>query len=271
MKKYLSLLKYEMKTILKDSLSIFMLIYPLLVIFMMGFTIPAILERTTDVSSNANMNTLLIGFVVTLAMGGFVSGAMLGFSILENKDENTLINIAVTPITVSGYTVFKITYTAIIAFFGNIVMVGGLKIIATDKYLIEIAGNSIYLLDAINWPEIIVFSIVSSLTVPMIALVIGMVAKNKVEGFAIMKSFGLVVMLPVLSLLNVFHDAKQYILGIIPNFWTMKALLNEVYGALGIFDSSNMNFYMYMLIGAIYTSLVGVLAIHAFVKKSHLK
>lgn len=271
MKKYRNMLGYEFKTLLKNSLSIFMLFFPLFIVFILGFIIPAILERTTTPDSIATMNTLLIGFVVSLVMGGFVSGAMLGFSIIENKDENTLLNIAVTPITVSGYTTFKIIYTTVIAFLGNIVMVGGLKLIATSKYVITLGTSSIYLLDAINIPELIVFSLVSSLTVPMIAVVMGLVAKNKVEGFATMKSFGLVVMLPILSLLNVFHDAKQYILGIFPNFWTMKALLNEVYSELGMSDPSNLSFAMYMIIGTIYTVFVGVLCVKLFVKKSNLK
>lgn len=271
MKKYVRLLGYELKTILKNSLSVFMIFFPLIIVFIMGFIIPAILERTASASSSASANTLLIGFMITLAMGGFVGGSMLGFALLENKDENTLLNIAVTPITVSGYTVFKVIYTTIIAFFGNIVMIGGLKLVASTKYVIELGGNTIYLLDAINVTEMIAFSFVSSLVVPMIAIVMAVVAKNKVEGFATMKSFGLVVMLPVLSLLNIFHDAKQYILGIIPNFWTMKALLNEVYNSLGMSDPSNMSFAMYMIIGTIYTIIIGIICIKLFIKKSNLK
>lgn len=271
MKKYMSLLKYELKTILKDSLSLIMIIFPLLIIFIMGVILPGILAKTTVSSSNATMNALLIGFVVAIAMGGFVMGAMLGFSLVENKDENTLVNIAVTPLTVSGYTVFKIIYSSVFAFFGNVVMLGGLKLIASDKYIIEIGGNAIRLLDTISIPELLVFSLVSALVVPMIAIVIGLVAKNKVEAFAVMKSFGLVVMLPGLSLLNIFHDGKQYILGIIPNFWTMKALLNEFYRALGLGSASDLPFYAYMIIGALYMLLVGYLSVKFFVKKSNLK
>jgi len=99
-----------------------MIMYPFLIVFITGFIIPAILERTTDTSSAASMNTLLIGFVITLSMGGFVMGAMLGFSLLENKDENTLTNIAVSPVTVSGYATFKVVYTTIMSFFANMFM-----------------------------------------------------------------------------------------------------------------------------------------------------
>ncbi|MBU0997369.1 MAG: hypothetical protein KKE16_04915 [Firmicutes bacterium] len=275
MKKYTSLLKYEMKTIMKDSMSVIMILYPFLIVFITGFIIPAILERTTDSSSTASMNTLLIGFVITLSMGGFVMGAMLGFSLLENKDENTLINIAVTPVTVSGYATFKVIYTTVIAFLANLFMVGGLKLVAVNKYVITIGTTTIKLLDTINIGEMLAFSFVASLVVPMIALVIGAVAKNKVEGFAFMKSSGIIILIPLLALLNMFKDAKQYILGIVPNFWAMKALLNELMNevntVMGITNSSNLNFYWYMVIGAVYTILIGYVCLRFFIKKSNLK
>ncbi|MDD3958324.1 MAG: hypothetical protein PHO96_05495, partial [Candidatus Izemoplasmatales bacterium] len=133
MKKYAGLLKYELKTLFKDSMTLFMLIYPVMMLFIMGFVLPEILEKTASADTNATTYTLLIGFVVVLSIGGFISGAMLGFSLLENKDENTLVNIAVSPITVTGYTNFKILYTYLIAIMGNFIMVGGLKICATSK------------------------------------------------------------------------------------------------------------------------------------------
>ncbi|MGE0003872.1 MAG: hypothetical protein AB7S88_05385, partial [Candidatus Izemoplasmatales bacterium] len=180
MKKYLSLLRYEFKTILKDSMSIIMITYPLLMLFILGFLVPAILEKTTDPSSNATMLTLIIAFVMMVSMGGFVTGAILGFSLLENKDENTLINIAVSPVKVSGYATFKVAYTTVLAIIANLVMVGGIKLLASDQYIIVVGTSTIHLLDSISWGQVVLFALVASLVVPMIALVIGAIAKNKV-------------------------------------------------------------------------------------------
>ncbi|MDD3122272.1 MAG: hypothetical protein PHC62_02020 [Candidatus Izemoplasmatales bacterium] len=268
MKKYLSLLKYEFKTIFKSSMSVFMLLYPVLMLFITGFILPAVLEKTTSANSNATTITLLIGFVLTLSMGGFLMGAMLGFSLIENKDENTLINIATTPVTVSGYTTFKVIYTTILAFFANLVLIGGLKLIASNKYIIVFMGNTIRLLDRISIGQMLIFAVVASLVVPMIALVIGAIAKNKVEGFAFMKSSGIIIMIPLLALLNTFQDWKQYLLGIVPNFWAVKALLNLV---LDSQDSSNLSFNMYMVIGGIITLIIGYISFRFFVRKSNLK
>ncbi|MBN2504124.1 MAG: hypothetical protein JXB20_02150 [Bacilli bacterium] len=268
MKKYWSLLKYEFKTLLKDSMNLFMILYPLLMLFICGFLLPAILERTAAENSNAETITLLIGFTLVLSLGGYVMGAMLGFSLLENKDENTLQNIAATPITVSGYTNFKTVYSFVLSFFGNMVMVGGLKLIASNRYELVYGGVTIRLLDQLSWGNVVIFSLVSSLMVPTIGLVISSIAKNKIEGFAFMKSGGLIIMIPLLALLNTFMDWKQYFLGIAPNFWVIKPLLNEV---LLLDNASDLPFWLYMLIGAVYMIVLAIVTQKMFLKKAHLK
>jgi len=268
MQKYMALLKYELKTIFKDSMGLFMMFYPLLMLFITGFLLPEILARTTTPDSNASAITLLIGFVVTLSIGGYIMGVMLGFSLLENKDENTLQNIAASPVRISGYTLFKTTYTYFLALIGNWVMVGGLKLIASSKYQVTYQSVTIGLLDQITWGHVAIYAFVSSLIVPAVALVVAAVAKNKIEGFAFMKSGGLVIMMPLLALLNVFLDWKQYLLGIFPNFWYVKPLLNI---ALSLEQEANMSFYLYMVIGAIYTIGLSFLTYRLFMKKANLK
>ena len=264
MKKYLSLVKYEFKTIVKDLMNLFILLYPVLMLFICGYLLPAIVEKTAGTDSNSAAIVLLIGFVMLISLGGFMMGAMLGFSFLDNRDENTLLNIAASPVTVSGYATFKIIFTYILAILGNIFMVGGLKLLASESYVVNYGGMTIGLFDHITYGHIIIFSIVSSLIVPFVALVLGAIAKNKIEGFAMIKGGGLFVMIPMLILLESFQDAKQYIFGIFPNFWPMKALLNL---SLGTQNAANMNFWLYMLIGAIYPILLGVFALKMFVKK----
>jgi len=90
-----------------------------------------------------------------------------------------------------------------------------------------------------------------------------------------MKSSGIIILIPLLAFLNIFKNAKQYILGIVPNFWAMKALLNElmeqVNTVMGVTNTSNLNFYWYMIIGAVYTILIGYISLRFFIKKSNLK
>jgi len=269
MKKYLNLLKYEMKTLIKDPLNRFMIFYPFLMLFIIGYVLPAVVQKTTSGADTAGaIYTLLIGFVMALAIGGYVMGAMLGFSLLENKDEKTILSIAVTPITVRGYATFKITYTYIFAIVSNMIILGGAKLFASDKYVIDMGVGVIRLFDNISVLQIFLFALVNSLLVPAIALVFGAFAKNKVEGFAFTKGGGMLVMTPLLAIIPALTDVKQYILGILPNFWAVKGMLNV---ALGSTEPSNLSFALYMIIGAAYSIIVSIICLRFFLKKSELK
>ena len=264
MKKYRHLLVYEMKTFFTDPFYLFMFAYPLLMLFICGYLLPAILVHTTLIDSSGYAIPLLISFLLLISIGGFMMGALLGFSFLENKDENTLVNVATSPVTVAGYATFKMVYSYVLAIISNLVMVGGLKIFASDAYRITYGSVSVSLLDQISYGQVLIFACVSSLIVPFVALLLASIAKNKIEGFAMVKMGGLFIMLPMLVLLPGFEGGVQYLLGILPNFWSTKALLNL---ALQISHPVNLSFAGYLLVGTIYPIFLGWVMLKVFLKR----
>jgi fluoroquinolone transport system permease protein len=265
MKPYFKLFRYEMKTLLKDPMNLFMFIYPFFMLLMVGAVVPAIIERSgIDTQSPDYSLSMLLIFIIVLAIGGFISGTLLGFSLLENKDEQTIKAIAVTPISVKGYVVFKSIYTYLIGVFGNLVMVLGLKLFFSEPFSFTYQGIA-FGLEGVSTYAIVLFSLVSSLFTPTIGSLIAAIAKNKIEGFAFMKSGGIVVMLPALILLNGFQDWKQYLLGIVPNFWPVKAFINEAFGTS---QPSDLSFEGYLIVGGLYMLLIAYLSIQYFIKRS---
>jgi fluoroquinolone transport system permease protein len=266
MKKYFFLLKYEMRTILRDPMNIFLLIYPLFMLILIGWLLPLGLYQSGLTNDDlAYSLTMIITFVVFISIGGYISGSLLGFSLLENKDEKTIKSIAVTPVSVAGYVIFKTLYSYFFSIIGNLILILGIKWWANDAYSFSF-GTLTFGFDNLNYIHIIVFSIVSSLFVPAIGALIASIAKNKIEGFAFMKSGGIVVMIPALVLINAFTDWKQYILGIAPNFWPVKALLNVALNSQG---PNDLPFWAYMSIGGLVMLLLAVISIVAFVKKQN--
>lgn len=263
MNKFFNLLKYEVKTITKDITNLFLLFYPFLMLFMMGFVIPRVLDKTADNNGKIIVLQLVVG--LALSLGAYVSGAILAFSIIENKDDNTILNISVTPLSLKGYLIFKISYSFLFSLFSNMIIIGGLKLFASDKFIITINEQTIGLLNNLTWLKIIVFSIVMSMFVPVCALLIASFSKNKIEGFTIMKSGGVLVLLPLLTLLDFFQGAKQYLLGVLPNFWPIKAMLNI---SMQNNDSANLNYYIYMLIGIVFLMAISILTFRLFIKKN---
>lgn len=264
MKKYLKLLSYETKTILRDPMNVFLLAYPLFMLVLIGWLLPLGLTRGGLQSSDTAYSlTLIITFVITISIGGYVSGSLLGFSLLENKDEKTIKSIAVTPISIAGYVIFKTIYSYILSIIGNLFLILGIKWWANDAYSFMF-GTMSFGFDNLTYVNIIAFSLVSSLIVPAIGTLIASVAKNKIEGFAFMKSGGIVVMIPALVLISAFSDWKQYLLGVAPNFWPVKALLNEALNNQGTYD---LPFWAYLLIGGIIMLSMAIISIVMFLKK----
>jgi len=262
MKKYVKLLKYELKTLYKDPMNLFMILYPFLMLAVLGLLVPEIVERA---GAEASRIVLLIGLTLAFVAGSYISGVLLGFSLIENKDENTILGLAVTPASVSGYAAFKIAYGFVISLFSNLILLGGLKLIAADRYVLEAGGFQIRLLDNLSWGKVIFFSLANSLFVPAVALVLGSFAKNKIEGFAFLKAGAIVIFLPVLAHLDVFKNQNQYILGVLPNFWTVKGMINAATSAEGAYD---LPFYGYMLIGIAYYAAISGLTFRLFFRKN---
>lgn len=263
MKKYLTLLKYEFKTIAKDSTSLFMLFYPFLMLFIMGFLVPSILEKTADSNASVIVLQLLVG--LSLSLGAYMAGALIAFSIIENKDDQTILNLSVTPLSLKGYLTFKMIYGFVFSIIGNFIIIGGLKLIASDKFVITVGTDVIRLLDNLTWIKIIIFTLVMSLAVPVVALLFSSFAKNKIEGFTFMKGGAILIILPILTVFEFFQGAKQYLLGIFPNFWPIKAMLNI---SMQSTDQTNLNYYLYMLIGGVFLSLLSFVMFKVFIKKN---
>ena len=260
MNKYLSLLKYEAKTIIRDPINLFMCIFPIVILLLSTVVFPMIFSSINAPAGTLQVTTMLL-LVFILAFGNFFIAAMATFLMLEHKDESTLNTIAVTPIGASGYIKFKMAYIYVMSVISTIIILLGTKLIASDKY--AIGGLSLF--DNIGIWHIISFAVVSALFVPALALMQSAFAKNKVEGFAYIKGTGMIALVPALLVLEAFQGGFQYLLGIFPNFWAIKGIMLEL---VPISNSANLSFLAYLIIGAAYNILILIAAYKFFLKKA---
>lgn len=263
MSKYIALIKYEIKNALKDRITLFMILYPFLMLFVTGFFVPEILSRTnTDIIATSYTNTIML--LMNITIGSMMGGFLLGFSFIENKDEKTFNTIAVTPASLKGYIVFKSIYYSILAIIGNIIIFFGLVLLAKNKLLVFNGITTVSLFENIKLYHLAVIAIVNGLLTPAFAMVIASIAKNKVEGFVFVKFGGIILMLPLLMMLEFFNGGTQYILAFLPHFWCTKALYNI---ALNNTNQANLSFWLYNLIGLIYTIGITIIAYGYFNRK----
>lgn len=259
--KYLYMLLYEIKTIVRDAINLVMFIFPMIIIVLATIVFPRILESLDPLNASVRQMTMLMLLIVILSFGSLFIGAMAAFMLIENKDEKTLNTIAVTPVGVDGYLKFKMTYIYIMTLLSNILVLAVTKYAAHDKYLI----GTISLFDNISMMDILLYSAVSALFVPLIALFQGALARNKVEGFALIKGTGIIALLPILIVLESFHGKLQYILGLIPGFWAIKGIMTKLFP---LNNPADLSFHMYLLIGVVYNILILAAAYKLFLKKA---
>ncbi len=244
MDKYLRMLRFELKNLVRESMTVVMIVYPLMMMLVGAFVIPAIIDTFSD-GGPAERTASLFVLVTITSIGPFIGAAMLGFNLLDHRDENTLDTIRVTPVSLRGYLTFKAIYAYVFSVLGTIVMLGGVKLLAGDGY--TVMGEN--LLDYFTFANIVYYALVAGLFTPVFAFFLAAVSKNKIEGFAYMKMSGMIIIVPVLALLDALQNYRQYFLGIVPSFWPLKGFLVEA-GLLN--HAHNLPGFGYMLIGALY-------------------
>lgn len=260
MSKYLSLWKYEARTILRDPINLYLCLVPIVVLLLSSFVFP-IIFKSVDMPDATLKVVMLLMLIVILAIGSFFLAAMSTFLLLEQKDEHTLHAIAITPVGAFGYLKFKMAYIYLMSVIGIIVILLGTKLIAGDKYAVE--GVSLF--DNIGIFHIVSFALVNGLFNPALGLLQGAFAKNKVEGFAYIKGTGILAFIPALMVLETFQGGMQYVLGVFPNFWPIRGLLLQL---MPIENSANLSYWGYLLIGGVYHVMLLVAAFRLYLKKA---
>ncbi|MHB8964064.1 MAG: ABC transporter permease [Saccharofermentanales bacterium] len=260
MNKHLSLIRYEARTITRDPFQLLMLFFPFLMLALSTLVFPAILRSIGEGNEEAAKITMLILLIMIMSFGTLIAGAMGSFMLLEQKDEKTINTIAVTPVGISGYLVFKLVYLYILAIASIMIVLFGTAYFAKETY--SIGGVSLF--DHAQTWQLIIYSFIAALFAPTLALLQASLAKNKVEGFALVKGSGIVALLPMLIILESFKGGLQYLLGIFPNFWSTKAMFNVL---MQTNSSSDLDFIWYMVIGAIYSLVILAVSYKLFLRK----
>ncbi|HBL85172.1 MAG: hypothetical protein A2Y17_01380 [Clostridiales bacterium GWF2_38_85] len=259
MSKYFQLLRYEIKTIYRDGFQLYLLAFPLVLLALSVFVFPRIFD-IIGTDEAALRYTTLIMIIMLISFGTFLIGAMGSFLLLEHKDERTISTISVTPMGLSGYLRFKIIYIYVFAVISILIVLFGIKQFAADEYII----GGVSLFESIEAWHILTYALIAGMFAPTLALFQASFAKNKVEGFALMKMSSMAAMIPIIMILNTFKDGLQYVLGIFPNFWSIKGLMNELYP----FESSaNLPYVGYLAGGVVMSLLILVICYRMFLKK----
>lgn len=236
---YLSYAGYELKKWLRDSLTAFVLTYPVLLGLAGRYLVPF-------AEKQAGFNLAPYYHVVLVFLGlmtAKIMGAVAAFSILDDRDDNILLSVKVAPLSLAYFIGLKLFMVYIASFFGT-------AFVLWFSNLVELSAGVIFGI-----------SFLAAIAGPITALLINVIASNKVEGFAGLKGMGILIVFPVVSLF--FFDAKEFIFAFEPGFWPAKALSTAILGR----EAYQLGYNAYYFIGLVYAVTVLVVVYRAFQKK----
>ncbi len=223
-------------------MNIFFILFPVILGGIGYFIIPVI----EDAVQPGNPTPQIVAMFMIL-MTGYIFGAVTAFTLLDDRDDNVLMSLKITPFSVRLYVIMKLVISYV---FGVLAMI-----------LLTYATG--FLPNTSIW-NIILIAVVGALQAPAIALIVNSFARNKVEGFVVMKTSGLILIIPVLVFW--IQSWKEVFLVFSPGFWPARLIQMELLPMIDV----NFTFMVYFFAGVVYNILFAFLLLKLYVKKANL-
>jgi fluoroquinolone transport system permease protein len=211
---YTSLIFSDLKNIRRDPMLMMVTIAPIIITALILFGFPALAELLRA-KLNFNLDTFYpFACVVMLPLIPMMFGMVYGFMLLDERDENMLAYFSVTPLGKTGYLKMRMLAPVIFSF---IFLLFFIWMTNFDSGLI--------------WWKHIPLALITSLQAPIMLLFLGAFAENKVEGMAIAKGFGILLLAMPIDYFIPSH--WTFIAGLSPLFWTARGFLaHDVFSIL---------------------------------------
>jgi fluoroquinolone transport system permease protein len=194
------LLLNDIRNIIRDRLLLYTaFLIPLIIIIFTRLVIPWLSENVVPLQQYYSLLFMLI--VITIPM---MFGFVIGFLIMDERDENLLTVLRVMPISRNTYLIYRMLFVSILS----------LVYILLFPLLTGLID--------IGFIDYLPIGVLLAFLTPVLGLVANIVATNKVQAFAVFKTLGGVFYIPLFAFF--INNDFKYILGIIPNFWTFMAL-----------------------------------------------
>jgi fluoroquinolone transport system permease protein len=146
---------------------------------------------------------------VLLLLPPAICGMVVGFILLDQRDDHTLTALRVTPLPLTGYLIYRLAAPMLLGL--------GMTLIA-----LPLAG-----LLPLGPLELLGLALAAAPLAPLTALFLAAFAANKVQGFALQKALGLFLIAPFLG--AVLPPPWQVVLWLVPTYWPA-ALLGAIPG-----------------------------------------
>lgn len=228
----------DAKSVSRDPLLRWMVFYPLLLSGLIRWGAPLLTVRLmAQFQFDLTLYyPLLTSFV--LLMTPMLTGMVIGFLLLDQRDDQTLTALQVTPLTLNGYLVYRLSLPTL------------LSLIIT-LFILPLTG-----LVEIGLGSLLLAALSAAPLAPFYALALAAFAANKVQGFALTKALGVLLLPPLMAYF--VPPPWQWIFGLVPLYWPVKLFW--------LLHANEPDYLFYLVIGLLYQFLLLLVLLRRFTK-----
>jgi fluoroquinolone transport system permease protein len=207
MNRNLYLIKGDWKIIRRDPMLFLCVFSPVILLLFAKILFPLISDLTESLFNFPLQMYFPVGRLFFFPLIPMLFGMAYGFILLDERDGGIISYLAITPLGKGGYLMIRMIVPVCI----SIVMCIG---------FLELTGFN----QIINFAEIVFISVIVSAEAPMILLFLGAFADNKVEGMAISKGFGILLMPIVIDYF--LTGSWRWLMAVTPLWWVERAVFS---------------------------------------------
>jgi fluoroquinolone transport system permease protein len=231
----------DWKSVRRDSLLRWMFVMPVLLAALFRYGLPPLTAWLVERHgiALAPYSALIASCLVMITP--MMYGTVIGFLLLDQKDDRTLTALQVTPLTPGGYLLYRLGTPSLLSVVMTVLVLraSGLSDIGLARQL---------------WS-----AIAAAPLAPAFAVFMAAFARNKVQGFALMKAAGALNWPPLIAWF--VHSNWQWAFGLCPTYWPVK-----LYWEL---DAGGPNAWWILLVGIAYQSLLIAWMLRRFDRVMH--
>jgi fluoroquinolone transport system permease protein len=232
---YQGLLRNDLRNIARDPMLLYIPLIPLVMAAVFRWGIPPLngllLER---LSFNLQPYYPLIASLFLFLVPALVS-IMVGFLLLDEKDENTILALLVSPLPLSHFLLYRAALPTLLGM------------------LVTLLTFPLTNLAQIGFVELLLVCFLAALTGPINALFLAAFVSNKVAGLNMLKFVNMIMLLPIAAFL--LPMPLQLLAGIVPHYWGMKVFVQAVEGQ---------SYRLYALVAVVYCLTLITLLLQQF-------
>ncbi len=226
----------DLKNWFRDPLLVFVAVLPLGYAVFGRLVVPFVAELLAPTFDIVPYYPLVL--TMFMFIGPVTVGFVVGFFVLEERDQGVLAALWTTPLTGRGYLLYRGLSVTLVSFVLMVLTVPLIGLVTVPLSLL------------------IPVALVGSLWSFGCALVLATFADNTVEGVAVSKFLGLTVMAPLVAAVAL-PLPWRYVAGVLPPFWPIEAFL------LGLDGGSPTTVALYLAVGVVAHAVV----VRAFIRR----